>query len=401
MSILLMLVAPGVVFYFMTPEERQRAFRKMSGLLRGLHDVGRTCRLTSDHPFYAELRARTRWPLVTYVLVAANVGMFALMLVSAGALGDPATLVGWGASFGPRTTDERWRVITSIFVHRSVVQMLVNVGALLQLGLIVERVVGPFTFGTIFFSAGVLASIMSAAAFPMGVVAGATGAVFGLYGLLLAAALRGLLQRTAVRLPVGVLLPVVPVAAVFGLYFLAAGDPSITAKVGLCTGVVGGIVLTRSIKDDGTRLRRFGVLGAATAAIVLMSAGSLRAVTDVRPEMAWVVANEERTAGTYDAAVARFREGHMNARELARTIDETIVPSMRRARERVRALADVPASDTSLVADAQEYLRLRDESWRIRAQGVRKGNMRTLRAADNAEQASLQVFERLKSELPK
>ena len=47
-----------------------------------------------------------------------NVLVFVLMIFSPGAVSDPETLVSWGASVGPRTTNgEWWRVITSLFVH--------------------------------------------------------------------------------------------------------------------------------------------------------------------------------------------------------------------------------------------------------------------------------------------
>jgi membrane associated rhomboid family serine protease len=370
----------------------------VAGPLRGIVALAWIWRLGRDEAFYATLRARFRWPLVTYALVAANVAVFIMLLAGAGALDDPATLVAWGGNFAPRTTGgERWRVLTSIFVHRGILHLLVTVAVLLQVGLVLERVVGPFTFGTMFLAAGVLGSIMSAAAAPMSVFVGTTGAVFGLYGLLVAAACRGLLQRTAVPIPLTVLARFVPVAAVFVLYCLASGEPAITAKAGLCTGIVGGIALTRSVRDYRVRLRRFAALGAATAAIVMMSAMALRAVTDVRPAIAAVVVDEERTAAAYDAAVVRFTRGHMTARDLAEVIDRTIVPDLQRARERLGALVDVHAADASLVAETQEYLRLRREGWRTRAEALRKGNMRHLREADKTEQASLQVFERVRS----
>lgn len=398
MFLFALLVIAGVALYFMSPDERLQLLRKVAGLLQRALNVASARRRGGVDPFNAELRARVRWPVVTFVLAAASLAIFLMMLPSPGALGDPATLVAWGANYGPRTTGgELWRVFTSTFVHRGVLHLLVNVAALVQLGLLLERVVGPFTFGTIFFAAGVLGSIIIAAAAPMSVVNGSAAAVFGLYGLLCAAALRGVLQDTAVRIPLAMLKRLAPVAALFALYCVVTGEPSIAAKVGLSTGVVGGIMLTRSVPGYGARHRRFAGLGAATAAIVLMSAMSLRAVTNVRPEIAVVVANEERTAAAYDAAVLRFRKGLMTTRELAQVIDQTIVPDVQRAAQRVSALADVPAEDATLVADAQEYVRLRQESWRVRAEGLRKGNMPILREADKAEQASLQAFERLRS----
>jgi len=402
MFLFALLLVAALAFYFMSPEERLRLARSVMGWLRKSGAVAAILRAGRDEAFYAGLRARIRWPLVTYALAVANVAVFVMMLTGAGAFDDPATLVAWGGNFGPRTTGgERWRVVTSIFVHRGLLHLLVTVAALVHVGLVLERVVGPFTFGMMFLAAGVLGSIMNVAAAPIGVFVGATGAVFGLYGLLIAAAFRGLLQHTAVRIPLMALARLAPVAALFVLYCLTAGDPSVSAKVGLCTGIVGGIALTRSVRDYGARLRRFAALGTATAAIVLMSAMALRAVTDVRPEIGTVVADEERTASAYAGAVARFTRGRMNARELAHVIEQTIIPDLQRGRARVAALAAVPAADAILVAETLEYLRLRQDGWRARADALRNSNMRQLGEADEIEQASLRVFERLRSTVRK
>ena len=201
MFLFVLLVLGGAVLYFMTPEERLRLFQKWRLLGRGL-DAARLLRIRSAHPFHAELRARSGPPLVTVALSATLVAVFVMMLVRGDTSALPANMLAWGASFGPRTTDnEQWRVLTSMFVQRGFLQLLVNVAALVQVGLVVERVVGPFTFGLVFFAAGVLATITGAAAAPMAIISGAAGAVFGVYGLLFAAVLRGWLQRTAVRIP--------------------------------------------------------------------------------------------------------------------------------------------------------------------------------------------------------
>ena len=58
-----------------------------------------------------------------------------------------------------------------------------------------------------------------------------------------------------------------------------------------------------------------------------------------------------------------------------------------------------PSISRSL-ASAEEYLRLRDESWRLRAAALHKSSMPALRKAETAERASLQAFERLKPAEP-
>ena len=392
------LVVASLAVYFMTAEERTRVLRRAVRLLRLAFGFAGKFRLAEDDPFREDMRRRVRWPLVTYVFVAINVGVLVAILLGRDALGDPATLVAWGGNFAPRTTNgERWRVFTSIFVHRGVLHLLVSVAALAQLGLIVERAVGPFTFGTVLVAAGGLCSVMSAANAPLSVFVGSTGAVFGVYGLLFAAWLRGILQQSAVRIPWRALGSLVPIGAVFVLYSLATDEPDIAAKVGVSSGVVGGIILTRSMRNEGARLRRFAALGAATAAIVLMSAMALRAVSDVRPELAALVGDEERAAAAYDAEVLRFRNGHTTTGELAQYIDRVILPGLQGTRDRMDGLVHVRPADAGVVDVAHVYLRLRQESWRLRAEALRKGNMRKLKDADRVEQSSLRVFQRIKA----
>ena len=100
---------------------------------------------------------------------------------------EAETLVSWGASFGPRTTNgEWWRLVASMFVHTGSFQLLVNCAALVQLGLILERLVGHVTFAAVYLAAACLRASCSLSDYPMGISSGASGAIFGLYGLLLA-----------------------------------------------------------------------------------------------------------------------------------------------------------------------------------------------------------------------
>jgi hypothetical protein len=68
--------------------------------------------------FAQELRARTRVAVVTPTILALNIAIFTCMCFGSGALSDPGTLIAWGGSAGPRTTNgEWWRLVTSLFVH--------------------------------------------------------------------------------------------------------------------------------------------------------------------------------------------------------------------------------------------------------------------------------------------
>ena len=195
MILVVILVLGGYALYTMSPEERTRLKERLvETAWRARDEAAR--RHAEPEPFRDALRERTPWPLVMPVLVALNVLVF---LAMGWGSGEPETLVSWGASFGPRTTNgEWWRLVASMFVHTGTFQLLVNGAALVQLGLILERLVGHVTFAAVYLAAGLLASIVSLSDYPMGISSGASGAIFGLYGLLLASS-----AWTAVLRPAG------------------------------------------------------------------------------------------------------------------------------------------------------------------------------------------------------
>jgi hypothetical protein len=136
---------------------------------------------------------------------------------------------------------------------------------------------------------------------------------------------------------------------------------------------------------------------AATAVIAVVTAVPLRGVIDARPEMAQVISVEDRTASAYETVRDRFTQGRITAEKLSEVIDRTIVPELEKTRARVKALTGVPQVHQPMVAQAGDYLRLRDESWRLRADGLRKANLLTLRKADDRERAALQFIKKLRA----
>jgi hypothetical protein len=102
---------------------------------------------------------------------------------------------------------------------------------------------------------------------------------------------------------------------------------------------------------------------------------------------------EQRTAARYDGAVARFRKGTVTPRDLAMLIERTIIPQVKVANLRINALGRVPAEHQDVVADARDYLRLREEAWRLRVQALQKVSMPLLREADQKEQRALRAFD--------
>jgi membrane associated rhomboid family serine protease len=393
-----LLVLSGAALYFMTAEERKR-------LLRSILDVMRMSVRTAAHsassgePFDEFLRARTGWPVVTLLLVAVNALVFICMIFGRGALGDPQTLIDWGGSVAPRTANgEWWRLITSLFVHAGPLHLLATIAGLVPLGVILERAVGRVAFAATYLAAGVLAGVVSLWTMsPTTVSTGASGAIFGLYGLLLASIPYAVFSPPEVPIPFVLLKRIAAAAGPFLLYNLVTDHVGTAGELaGLGAGFVGGLFVARGVTREKPPLRRAAMVMTASLAIAAGAGVPLRGIVDARPEIAKVAAAEERTAGVYDAALAKFRRGRISMQELAQTIDRTIVPDLQAVHGRLKELRGVPREQTPLVTAAEEYLGLREQSWRYRADGLRKSRMDMLRKADLAERSALDSFEKIR-----
>src|SRR5262249_27924701 len=140
------------------------------------------------YPFTRRTHCMPNVP-VTAVSLAMNVAIFGLMLAWGIDPMQPAIekLIQWGANYGPKTTQgEWWRMFTCMFLHIGVLHLLFNMVALWNVGGFMEHLLGSTGFLVLYLLAGLLGSVASVAWNPFVVSAGASGAIFGLFGGLLA-----------------------------------------------------------------------------------------------------------------------------------------------------------------------------------------------------------------------
>jgi membrane associated rhomboid family serine protease len=116
-------------------------------------------------------------PVVTYTLIAINVLMFILQSTSPGLERE---LVLWPPAVAG---GEWWRIFTSAFLHYGLTHILFNMWALWVVGPPLERWLGRSRFVALYvlsaLGGGVLAYLLSAM---NSATAGASGAIFGLFG---------------------------------------------------------------------------------------------------------------------------------------------------------------------------------------------------------------------------
>jgi rhomboid protease GluP len=138
--------------------------------------------------------------LVTPVLIYLNTLVFIVMLAFGISVLTPETkdLLAWGGNFRPLVKQgDWWRLLTYMFVHAGVLHLLMNMYALLYIGMFLEPLLGKFRFVAAYVLTGVCAGLMSLAMHSFTVGVGASGAIFGMYGVFLAMLTTRHLEKTS------------------------------------------------------------------------------------------------------------------------------------------------------------------------------------------------------------
>ena len=126
-------------------------------------------------------------PLVSYILIAVNIIIFALMYLIGNGSEDSQTLINFGANMGALTKNgEYFRLISCAFLHIGVLHLVCNMYSIYAVGPTVEYFYGKLKFIFIYFYSAIIASLFVLIFQGDGVVTtGASGAIFGLMGALL------------------------------------------------------------------------------------------------------------------------------------------------------------------------------------------------------------------------
>ena len=122
-------------------------------------------------------RQHSNTPVITYSLIAVNVLMFILQTASRD-LESELTLGSRAVADG-----DLYRLVTSAFLHFGVTHLLFNMWALYVVGPPLEMSLGRLRFGTLYALSALGGSVLVYLLSPLNAAtAGASGAVFGLFG---------------------------------------------------------------------------------------------------------------------------------------------------------------------------------------------------------------------------
>jgi|GEM_PF-2780967 len=215
-----------------------------------------------------------RQALATYAISAVIVVCFVLQVVLAGGLSfDTATLYAHGAHLPMQTlAGEPWRMLSAVFLHADFGHLIGNLLTFLLLAPYVERLYGRPGLAAIFLGAGLVGSAADIFSHFSTVAVGASGAVFGVVGALLAYPLRrrGQLPLASMRV----------ILAVGGLYMIwslkqgfdGEGVNNSAHVSGLIAGFVLGLVLAPPFEIE-RRSPLLPLAGVGALGVVLLGCG--------------------------------------------------------------------------------------------------------------------------------
>lgn len=125
-------------------------------------------------------------PVVTDILILLCILIFIAMYIFGNGSTDSYTLIKFGANVDTYTkAGDYYRLITCMFLHIGFFHLICNMYSLYIIGNSVENFFGKWKYLIIYFISGISGSILSLAFSHNSIMAGASGAIFGLLGALL------------------------------------------------------------------------------------------------------------------------------------------------------------------------------------------------------------------------
>jgi rhomboid protease GluP len=227
--------------------------------------------------FQERLHAATPSVWVTTAMVVINCMVFVAMSVRGVGFFSPTAhqVLPWGANFGPLTeAGEWWRLLTACFLHFGLLHIAVNMYVLVQVGPFTERLYGNARYLALYLLAGMGGNLAGLFFHPFNVGAGASGAIFGVLGGLLAFLLtqRGVVPTKAAR-------GIAQIAVIFIVYNIVAAmvrpeTDQVAHLGGLLTGFLAGCLLATPLRTGAAQLR----VGRALAVSMAFAAVGILAV---------------------------------------------------------------------------------------------------------------------------
>jgi rhomboid protease GluP len=268
------------------------------------------------------------------------------------------------------------------------------------MGPVTERMYGSAGYAVLYLLAGLTGSLASVYWHPMTPSVGASGAVFGVMGAVLAytarqrhalppSVLRSIAssvgQAVAINLVLGFAVPHIDMAAHVG---------------GLLGGGAAGLMLAGDIEEPAARRRRRAAIVAILGGILIVAAARQIPVFDDWLGTAARLERVEKDTDTRLAALPRVAVNDETGRkQIATTITSQVLPPWIAMRDELARLR-LPDAEHDVIVQRVQYMDLWTEALRLRAEGYRTGDVRLLQQGREKTLAAMAVKARLEGREP-
>jgi rhomboid protease GluP len=265
--------------------------------------------------FENELEKEGPSPRLVYVLIATNLLVFIVMVLNGVNILTPESqdLFRWGANYPPATVHGQWwRLLTSTFIHIGLMHLAFNMYVLWAGGLRMERILGHLGFTITYFLSGLVGSVATLMFHPAAVGAGASGAIFGIYGALL-----GFLARDRNSIPRPVFVAMGKSTLIFlGYNLVFSLKPGIDLSAhfgGLVAGFLCGLVLSRPVGEGASSspIR----LHAITLAAGMVVVGSLAAAISKVNRESFIGGLESQDVAGVEEIMKKLLQEHFDSQK--------------------------------------------------------------------------------------
>jgi membrane associated rhomboid family serine protease len=353
----------------------------------------------------AALRQRQPHAFGTWLLLAANVALYIPIAIAAGRTGrfPSKLLIDWGALFPPNVADgEWWRLFTAAFLHVHALHLAFNMVALALVGPVVERLLGTRAFLIFYVAAALVGNALSLWMHPITPSAGASGAIMGLYGLLLAlmfergpstplasAEQAAPVSRPLLHVHLQGAVSMIATTLLFGWFDRRADNAAHIG--GFLAGCLFGWMAGGHIEWRRPAERVAGIAIAVALGCCAVSLAMHRPMTDVRPLLVEVLVVDSRAMTRY----SELTTSRADAAAVKRVLEGEIASAFANQRAKLDAITAIPRDQAALMSDLRRYLTLREAYWRQRAAATGRTDDPTLGQADDTDRAADAVMRRL------
>lgn len=319
-------------------------------------------------PAAAPTPAPDSWrPWVTLALIAINTVVF-VITVALGAnplLPDPQKMIELGGNVAPLTLgSEPWRLVSAMFLHYGIIHLAMNMLGLWSGGLLAERMYGRAGYASLYLIAGLAGGLATVSHKADVVSAGASGAIFGVFG-----AIGAYLLAHRDRIDTQVLGRQTRGLLFFMGYNLlyGASQKSIDMSAhlgGLAGGFVVGLALTYGSRGRHAAARIAVVtvlgLGAVVAAVTTMPVPAAGERQQAYAEFDRV---QEQVTNAFNAMIGEAQAGKLTDAAFAERLEREVLPPWQALELRINQLPPPPAKLRPAHDAMVAFIAARREAW--------------------------------------